>query len=98
LINETDLILGEKRLLQSDNAIILPLETQIRFVLTSSDVIHSWAVPSLGLKLDAVPGRLSQIATLAERPGNFMDNVVKFVALTTAQCPLSLLPYNLNQS
>jgi len=91
LINETDLILGEKRLLQSDNAIILPLETQIRFVLTSSDVIHSWAVPSLGLKLDAVPGRLSQIATLAERPGNFYGQCSEICGVNHSAMPIELI-------
>ncbi len=60
MVPETDLTLGQKRLLQVDKPIVLPIETQIRVIVTAMDVLHSWAVPSLGVKIDAIPGRLNQ--------------------------------------
>nr|YP_010736701.1 cytochrome c oxidase subunit II [Charinus ferreus]WEM34685.1 cytochrome c oxidase subunit 2 [Charinus ferreus]WEM34698.1 cytochrome c oxidase subunit 2 [Charinus ferreus]WEM34711.1 cytochrome c oxidase subunit 2 [Charinus ferreus] len=59
------------RLLDVDNRTILPYNLPLRFLVTSDDVIHSWAVPSLGLKMDAVPGRMNQLFTLIKRPGLF---------------------------
>lgn len=49
------------RLLDVDNRLVLPFSSQIRLIVTSSDVIHSWTIPSTGLKIDAVPGRLNQL-------------------------------------
>lgn len=57
------------RLLDVDNNTIIPLNTQIRIIVTSNDVIHSWTIPSLGKKIDAIPGRLNQIRLLIKRPG-----------------------------
>nr|AWV84370.1 cytochrome oxidase subunit II [Mendozana platypleura] len=64
-----DLMDNEFRLIETDNHMVLPFNTQIRLVITSSDVLHSWAMPSLGVKVDAVPGRLNQSAVLINRPG-----------------------------
>lgn len=71
MIPESDLELGQFRLLDVDNNLVIPVDCHIRLILTGADVIHSFAVPSLGLKLDAVPGRLNQVSFLAERPGTF---------------------------
>lgn len=60
LIIEDSLPLGYPRLLSTDNVLVLPSETPIRFLITSNDVIHSWSVPNFGIKVDAVPGRLNQ--------------------------------------
>ena len=68
---EDQLELGQQRLLDVDNKVIVPVDTHIRLIVTGADVIHSWAVPSLGIKIDAVPGRLTQTSILAERPGLF---------------------------
>nr|UQT69112.1 cytochrome c oxidase subunit II [Tomostethus sp. 1 QHW-2022a]UTY22587.1 cytochrome c oxidase subunit II [Tomostethus sp. 1 QHW-2022a] len=62
---------GSFRLLDVDNNMILPMETQMRILVTSTDVIHCWAMPSLGKKIDAIPGRLNQISLLIKRPGLF---------------------------
>lgn len=59
------------RLLDVDNRIVLPLKSQIRFIITAADVIHSWTIPSLGIKIDATPGRLNQIRFIINRPGLF---------------------------
>ena len=68
---EDSLELGQFRLLDVDNKVIVPVDTHIRLIVTGADVIHSWAVPSLGVKIDAVPGRLNQTSILAERTGTF---------------------------
>nr|YP_009239923.1 cytochrome c oxidase subunit II [Leptodius sanguineus]AMN14557.1 cytochrome c oxidase subunit II [Leptodius sanguineus] len=59
------------RLLDVDNRTILPMSTQIRIIISAADVIHSWTVPSLGVKADAIPGRLNQTSFLINRPGLF---------------------------
>nr|YP_001552167.1 cytochrome c oxidase subunit II [Pseudocellus pearsei]ABS71905.1 cytochrome c oxidase subunit II [Pseudocellus pearsei] len=56
------------RLLDVDNRMIIPMSTQIRLLISSNDVIHSWTIPSLGIKVDAVPGRLNQLLTTVKRP------------------------------
>lgn len=60
MVPENELTLGQKRLLQVDKPAVLPIETQIRVIVTALDVLHSWAVPTLGIKMDAIPGRLNQ--------------------------------------
>nr|WMV00365.1 cytochrome oxidase subunit II [Maoricicada iolanthe] len=64
-----DMSKNEFRLLDVDNRVILPFNTQIRLLISSFDVIHSWAMPSMSLKVDAVPGRLNQMSMLISRPG-----------------------------
>nr|YP_009502919.1 cytochrome c oxidase subunit II [Spongiocaris panglao]AXG21496.1 cytochrome c oxidase subunit II [Spongiocaris panglao] len=59
------------RLLDVDNRTILPFNTQIRILISAADVIHSWTIPSLGVKADAIPGRLNQISFLINRAGLF---------------------------
>nr|YP_010535274.1 cytochrome c oxidase subunit II [Megacopta distanti]UYA97748.1 cytochrome c oxidase subunit II [Megacopta distanti]UYA97761.1 cytochrome c oxidase subunit II [Megacopta distanti] len=60
---------SEFRLLDVDNRTILPMNSQIRILITAADVLHSWAIPSLGVKIDAVPGRLNQGSININRPG-----------------------------
>jgi len=71
MIPDSDLELGQFRLLDVDNKVVIPVDTHIRLIVTGSDVIHSFAVPSFGVKIDAVPGRLNQSSILAERTGTF---------------------------
>jgi cytochrome c oxidase subunit 2 len=68
MIAEDDLNIGDFRQLTVDNALILPINTCIRLIVTSMDVIHSFAVPSLGVKIDAMPGRLNTIGFAINRP------------------------------
>lgn len=71
MVPESDLADGQLRLLDVDNNVVIPVDTNVRFIITGQDVIHSWTVPSLGVKVDAVPGRLNQAAVIAEREGLF---------------------------
>nr|CDL72659.1 cytochrome c oxidase subunit 2 [Cherax sp. HG-2014a] len=59
------------RLLDVDNRVPIPFNTQVRLIISAADVIHSWTIPALGVKADAVPGRLNQISFLVNRPGLF---------------------------
>nr|UBS93980.1 cytochrome c oxidase subunit 2 [Saperda tetrastigma] len=59
------------RLLDVDNRMVLPFNTQIRLIVTAADVIHSWTVPALGVKIDATPGRLNQVSFNINRTGLF---------------------------
>nr|QNS38501.1 cytochrome c oxidase subunit II [Cercotrichas coryphoeus] len=69
MIPTSDLPLGHFRLLEVDHRVIVPTESKVRVIVTADDVLHSWAVPSLGVKTDAIPGRLNQTSFLASRPG-----------------------------
>nr|QTF74322.1 cytochrome c oxidase subunit II [Sphecapatoclea sp.] len=71
MIPTNELIMDNFRLLDVDNRVTLPMNSQIRILVSSADVIHSWTVPSLGVKVDATPGRLNQINFMPNRPGLF---------------------------
>nr|CAD22002.1 cytochrome oxidase subunit II [Tapirus terrestris] len=97
MVPTSDLKPGELRLLEVDNRVVLFMEMTIRMLISSEDVLHSWAVPSLGLKTDAIPGRLNQTTLVAMRPGlyygqcseicgsnhSFMPIVLELVPLST---------------
>ena len=59
------------RLLDVDNRTVIPFNVHIRILISSADVLHAWTVPSLGVKADAVPGRLNQVKFVGQRPGVF---------------------------
>nr|AIS86040.1 cytochrome oxidase subunit II [Anaplecta lateralis] len=71
MIPQNDLTPELFRLLDVDNRAVLPMNTFIRMIVTSEDVLHSWTIPSLGVKADATPGRLNQISFMFNRPGVF---------------------------
>nr|YP_010892687.1 cytochrome c oxidase subunit II [Ambassis agassizii]WJQ22014.1 cytochrome c oxidase subunit II [Ambassis agassizii]WJQ22027.1 cytochrome c oxidase subunit II [Ambassis agassizii] len=71
MVPTQDLTPGQFRLLETDHRMVIPVESPIRVLVSAEDVLHSWAVPSLGVKMDAVPGRLNQVAFVASRPGVF---------------------------
>lgn len=81
MVPESDLELGQLRLLDVDNRVVVPVDTHIRFIVTGQDVIHDFAVPSLGVKIDAVPGLNSthyeQVGSLnmLGLPGSSTDNI-----------------------
>nr|YP_010388293.1 cytochrome c oxidase subunit II [Nigidius miwai]UPO69314.1 cytochrome c oxidase subunit 2 [Nigidius miwai] len=69
MIPTSDLKLSGFRLLDVDNRLVIPFNSQIRMMVTAADVLHSWTVPSLSVKIDATPGRLNQISFLINRTG-----------------------------
>ncbi len=68
---DEELAEGEPRLLATDNQVVVPVDTKIRLQVTASDVIHSWAVPAFGIKIDAIPGRLNEAWFEAKETGVF---------------------------
>nr|YP_010957501.1 cytochrome c oxidase subunit II [Astrapogon alutus]WMY90828.1 cytochrome c oxidase subunit II [Astrapogon alutus]WNH21663.1 cytochrome c oxidase subunit II [Astrapogon puncticulatus] len=71
MVPTQDLTPGQFRLLETDHRMVVPVESPVRVLVSAEDVLHSWAVPALGVKMDAVPGRLNQTAFLTSRPGVF---------------------------
>ena len=71
MVDEADLKDGDLRLLTTDNAVVLPVDTTIRLLLTANDVIHAWAVPAFGVKMDAVPGRLNETWFRIDKEGTY---------------------------
>ena len=69
MIADEDIQEGQVRLLETDNRIVVPVDTTIQVLLTADDVIHAWAVPAFGIKVDAVPGRLNETWFRVERKG-----------------------------
>jgi cytochrome c oxidase subunit II len=88
IVPESDLEEGTLRMLEVDNRIILPEETHIRLILTSGDVIHSFACPSLGIKCDAYPGRLNQISAYINREGVFYGQCSEICGLLHSSMPI----------
>ena len=68
---DNNLAPGQLRMLEVDNRLVLPVNKHIRLLTCAGDVIHSFAVPSLGVKLDAIPGRLNQTMVFIKRQGVF---------------------------
>jgi len=88
LIQESDLAFGSKRLLEVDKRLILPINVSIRFLISSSDVLHSWAIPELGIKMDAVPGRLNQFITVICKPGVYYGQCSELCGVSHGFMPI----------
>jgi len=88
LVPEDDLEKGELRLLEVDNRVLVPTDTHIRVLVTSSDVLHSWAVPALGVKVDACPGRLNQTSFFAKREGVFFGQCSELCGVNHGFMPI----------
>jgi len=71
MLPQDDLEEGQLRNLSVDNDVVLPVDTHIRVIITAADVLHCWAIPSCGIKIDACPGRLNQTSLYIKRPGFF---------------------------
>lgn len=85
------------RLLQTDAPLVLPIKTPIKLLVTATDVIHSWAVPSLGVKMDATPGRLTQVMLTIERTGNFYGQCSEICGINHAFMPIHVCAITIEQ-
>nr|YP_010418180.1 cytochrome c oxidase subunit 2 [Sargassum plagiophyllum]USF18398.1 cytochrome c oxidase subunit 2 [Sargassum plagiophyllum] len=104
LIGEEDLIIPEPhsvgkagkvfRLLEVDNRLFVPINTHIRVLVTSADVLHSWAVPSLGIKVDACPGRLNQVFLFVKREGVFYGQCSEICGVNHGFMPIVVQAVN----
>jgi heme/copper-type cytochrome/quinol oxidase subunit 2 len=88
MITENDLEFGQFRLLEVDNRVVLPINTHVRVLVTAGDVLHSWAVPSMNIKADAVPGRLNQLTLFIKRPGVYYGQCSEICGVNHAFMPI----------
>nr|QKK69313.1 cytochrome c oxidase subunit II [Rhynchium quinquecinctum] len=84
------------RLLDVDNRVILPFNSSIRLLFTSTDVIHSWTIPALGIKMDATPGRINQALLFMNRPGLFFGQCSEICGANHSFMPIVIESTNLN--
>lgn len=93
MLNEEDLATGEFRLLEVDNIIYLPVNEPVRVIVSSADVLHSWAVPSLGIKIDACPGRINQISLCINKVGTFYGQCSELCGVQHSFMPVAITSY-----
>jgi cytochrome c oxidase subunit 2 len=96
MLPEEDLVLGSFRLLEVDNRVILPTNTPIRLIVTAADVLHSWAIPSFGIKVDACPGRLSQASLFIKREGVYYGQCSEICGVNHGFMPIVVRAVNLD--
>lgn len=90
IIPVEDLTLGQYRLLEVDHRAVVPVGCNIRILVTAADVLHCWTVPSLGVKVDAVPGRLNQIRMIVKRPGVYYGQCSEICGTNHSFIPIVL--------
>lgn len=100
MVDDSSLETGDLRLLTVDNELVLPVNTSIRLLVTSNDVIHSFAVPSLGLKSDAIPGRQNATGFIINRTSNYYGQCSELCGVLHGFMPIAIhavtLPEYLN--
>nr|WPW47063.1 cytochrome c oxidase subunit 2 [Halobates nereis] len=93
----TEIKMNEFRLLETDNRIVLPMNNQIRIIVTATDVLHSWTIPSLGIKIDAIPGRLNQGSMFINRPGIMYGQCSEICGANHSFMPIMIESVNTKQ-
>ena len=88
MVPEDDLDFGELRLLEVDNRVVVPSNSHIRILVTAVDVLHSLAIPSLGVKMDGCPGRLNQTGLFLLRDGVFYGQCSEICGVGHANMPI----------
>nr|WPW46777.1 cytochrome c oxidase subunit 2 [Halobates micans] len=93
----SEIEMNEFRLLETDNRITLPMNNQIRIIVTATDVLHSWTIPSLGIKIDAIPGRLNQGSMYINRPGIMYGQCSEICGANHSFMPIMIESVNTKQ-
>nr|YP_010263930.1 cytochrome c oxidase subunit II [Halobates calyptus]YP_011010136.1 cytochrome c oxidase subunit 2 [Halobates sericeus]UIG88080.1 cytochrome c oxidase subunit 2 [Halobates calyptus]UIG88192.1 cytochrome c oxidase subunit 2 [Halobates calyptus]WPW46660.1 cytochrome c oxidase subunit 2 [Halobates sericeus]WPW46725.1 cytochrome c oxidase subunit 2 [Halobates sericeus] len=93
----SEIEMNEFRLLETDNRITLPMNNQIRIIVTATDVLHSWTIPSLGIKIDAIPGRLNQGSMFINRPGIMYGQCSEICGANHSFMPITIESVNTKQ-
>nr|ALO76212.1 cytochrome c oxidase subunit 2 [Sarophorus sp. SAR01] len=96
MIPMNEMKINNFRLLDVDNRTILPFNSQIRMLVTAADVIHSWTIPSLSVKIDATPGRLNQISFLMNRTGLFFGTISEICGANHSFMPIVIESTSMN--
>lgn len=95
MISDADLELGDLRILSVDNYLVLPINTSIRILISSNDVIHSFALPALALKSDAIPGRLNAIGLIINRPSIYFGQCSELCGVLHGFMPIGIHAVNI---
>lgn len=90
MLHDDELELGQLRLLEVDNRLVLPAGVCIRLITTSVDVLHSWAVPAFGVKIDSVPGRLNQFWLVLNKPGVYYGQCSELCGVNHGFMPIAV--------
>lgn len=90
MLEDDELQPGQPRLLAVDNPVVVPVGKTVRLLVTASDVIHSWAMPALGVKIDTVPGRLNEAWFKAEKVGVYYGQCSELCGIRHAFMPIAL--------
>ena len=88
MVPTNDLKKGAFRLLEVDHRVVLPTNTHIRVLVTAADVLHSWCIPSFGIKVDACPGRLTQASLFIKREGVYYGQCSEICGINHAFMPI----------
>jgi len=88
---------GSLRNLTVDRSLYLPIKSNLRLIITSDDVLHSWALPSFGIKMDACPGRLNQTFLFLKREGFFLGQCSEICGAGHAFMPISIFGLTFNR-
>jgi len=94
MLQEDELAEGQPRLLATDNALVVPAGKIIRVQVTSDDVIHAWAVPSFGVKVDAMPGRLNEVWFKVDEPGTYYGQCSELCGANHSFMPIEVRVVN----
>nr|WMY24198.1 cytochrome c oxidase subunit II [nr. Quasitermes sp.] len=97
MIQQEDQQADTFRLLDTDNRIVLPMNSPVRLIVTAADVLHSWTVPSLGVKTDATPGRLNQVSFSINRPGLLYGQCSEICGANHSFMPIVIESVSTNQ-
>ena len=90
MIADKDLKEGQPRLLAVDNEVVVPVNKVVKVMITANDVLHAWALPSFGVKRDAVPGRINETWFKAERTGTFYGQCSELCGIKHAFMPITV--------
>uniref|UniRef100_A0A1S5VK52 Cytochrome c oxidase subunit 2 n=2 Tax=Hospitalitermes TaxID=62942 RepID=A0A1S5VK52_9NEOP len=97
MVQQEDQPINAFRLLDTDNRVVLPMNSPIRIIVTAADVLHSWTVPSLGVKTDATPGRLNQMSFSINRPGLLYGQCSEICGANHSFMPIVIESVSTNQ-
>nr|WNL53980.1 cytochrome c oxidase subunit II [Microcerotermes sp. 1 MLW-2023a] len=97
MVQQEDQLVNTFRLLDTDNRIVLPMNSPIRMIVTAADVLHAWTVPSLGVKTDATPGRLNQVSFTVNRPGLLYGQCSEICGANHSFMPIVIESVSTNQ-
>ncbi len=90
MVDEKDLKVNQPRLLTVDNEIFVPVNKVVKVLITANDVLHAWALPSFGVKRDAIPGRINETWFKAEKTGTFYGQCSELCGIKHAFMPITV--------